>query len=96
MKLEKFLKHLPKSYSQVDIDLITRAFKTGAKAHENQKRVSGEPYFSHCIAVAKILAEMLVPPTIVAAGLLHDTVEDTQITSDDIRRDFGCDIMIVS
>jgi len=92
MKLEKFLKHLPKSYSQVDIDLITRAFKTGAKAHENQKRVSGEPYFSHCIAVAKILAEMLVPPTIVAAGLLHDTVEDTQITSDDIRRDFGCDI----
>ncbi len=92
MKLENFLKHLPNSYSQVDIDLITRAFKTGAKAHENQKRVSGEPYFSHCIAVAKILAEMLVPPTIVAAGLLHDTVEDTQITSDDIRRDFGDDI----
>ncbi len=81
-----------KSYSQVDRELIIRAYKTGATAHENQKRVSGEPYFSHCIAVAKILAEMLVPPTIVAAGLLHDTVEDTQITSDDIRRDFGDDI----
>ncbi len=92
MMLEKFLKHLPKSYSQVDRELIIRAYKTGATAHENQKRVSGEPYFSHCIAVAKILAEMLVPPTIVAAGLLHDTVEDTQITSDDIRRDFGDDI----
>ncbi len=92
MMLEQFLKHIPKSYSQIDRDLIIRAFNAGAKAHENQKRVSGEPYFTHCIAVAKILAEMLVPPSIVAAGLLHDTVEDTHLTSDDIRRDFGDDI----
>ncbi|MBG7609378.1 MAG: bifunctional (p)ppGpp synthetase/guanosine-3',5'-bis(diphosphate) 3'-pyrophosphohydrolase [Anaerolineae bacterium] len=92
MKIEQFLKHLPDSYSQIDKELIMRAFNTGEKAHQNQKRVSGEPYFTHCIAVAKILAEMLVPPTIVAAGLLHDTVEDTELTSDDIRRDFGDDI----
>ena len=54
MMLEQFLKHLPKSYSQIDRDLIIRAFNVGAKAHKKQKRVSGEPYFSHCIAVAKI------------------------------------------
>jgi len=89
---KQFLEHLPNSYSQVDKELIARAFVTGSKAHEKQKRVSGEPYFSHCVAVAKILSEMHVPPSIVAAGLLHDTVEDTKITLEDIRRDFGDEI----
>jgi GTP pyrophosphokinase len=59
------------------------------EAHREQKRNSGEPYINHCLAVANILTELRVPPEVVAAGLLHDTVEDTEVTLDDIRRDFG-------
>ena len=62
------------------------------RAHEGQKRASGEPYINHCIAVASILADMRVPPAVVAAGVLHDTVEDTEVTLDEIRRDFGDEI----
>jgi GTP diphosphokinase / guanosine-3',5'-bis(diphosphate) 3'-diphosphatase len=83
---------LPETYSPADLDLITRAFKFANEAHDGQIRVSGEPYINHSIAVATILAEMHVPPTVVAAGLLHDTVEDTHVTLNDIQRDFGAEI----
>jgi GTP pyrophosphokinase len=65
------------------------------EAHSEQKRHSGEPYINHCLAVASILADLRVPPEVVAAGLLHDTVEDTTITLNDIRRDFGDVIAIL-
>ena len=61
-------------------------------AHLNQNRVSGEPYINHCIAVASILAELRVPVEVIVAGLLHDTVEDTTITLEDITNDFGDDV----
>ena len=61
-------------------------------AHEGQKRASGDPYINHCLAVADILAEMRVPPEVVAAAILHDTVEDTNVTLADIQRDFGDEI----
>jgi GTP pyrophosphokinase len=61
-------------------------------AHMGQNRVSGEPYINHCVAVASILAELRVPVDVVVAGLLHDTVEDTAVTLDDIRNDFGDDV----
>lgn len=92
MNLDDLIKVLPENYSTVDRELVSRAYHTAETAHETQKRASGEPYLNHCIAVASILAEMRVPPAVVAAGLLHDTVEDTQVTLMDLTRDFGGEI----
>ncbi len=90
--LENLIEALPESYTMVDRDLIVHAYKYAEKSHENQKRVSGEPYITHCIAVAIILAELHVQPVVVVAGLLHDTVEDTPVTFEDISREFGEEI----
>jgi guanosine-3',5'-bis(diphosphate) 3'-pyrophosphohydrolase len=92
MHIENLMDSLPENYTPADRELVLRAYRVAEKAHETQKRVSGEPYIFHCLAVATILAEMHVPPSVVAAGLLHDTVEDTDITLDDISRDFGAEI----
>lgn len=92
MKIEDLLAILPESYSAVDRDLVQRAYTYAEEAHRDQKRASGEPYVTHCVAVAGILAEMKVPPVVVISGLLHDTVEDTKITNDDLRRDFGDEV----
>jgi len=87
--LEKLLEQLPDTYSLADRDLVQRAYRVAEEAHREQKRASGEPYINHCLAVASILAELRVPPEVIAAGLLHDTVEDTTVTLHDLRRDFG-------
>ena len=92
MRIDSLLAALPSSYTQADRDLIIRAYKVAESAHSGQQRASGEPYVSHCTAVATILAELRVPPAVVAAGLLHDTVEDTDITLDVIARDFSDEI----
>ena len=93
--LEKLLEQLPERYTITDRELIQRAYRVAEGAHRDQKRHSGEPYINHCLAVASILADLRVPPEVVAAGLLHDTVEDTSITLKDIRRDFGETIAIL-
>ena len=95
MRIETLMDSLPANYSAADRELIQRAYRVAALAHEGQKRASGEPYINHCVAVAGILAEMQVPPAVVAAGLLHDTVEDTALTLDDVRQDFGDEIAIL-
>jgi GTP pyrophosphokinase len=87
--LEKLLRHLPENYTSSERELVERAYRVAEEAHQTQKRLSGEPYINHCIAVANILSELKVPSEVVAAGLLHDTVEDTSVTLADIRRDFG-------
>jgi RelA/SpoT family (p)ppGpp synthetase len=87
--LEKLLEQLPDTYTLADKELIQRAYRVAEEAHRGQKRNSGEPYINHCVAVGQILAELRVPPDVLAAGLLHDTVEDTNLTLDDIQRDFG-------
>lgn len=92
MYLETLLQNLPDYYTGLDRELLTRAYQFAEKAHHDQKRVSGEPYISHCVAVATILAEMKVPPDAVISGLLHDTVEDTSVTLDDIRKNFSDEI----
>jgi len=89
MKIETLLETLPEKYSVVDRDLVKRAYYFAEKAHEGQMRASGEQYITHCVAVASILAELSVPPAVVIAGILHDTVEDTSITLDDIEQEFG-------
>ncbi len=87
--LENLLEQLPDTYTPADRELVQRAYRMAEEAHRGQKRISGEPYINHCLAVALILAELRVPPEVLAAGLLHDTVEDTTVTLEDIRRDFG-------
>ena len=92
MKLDNLFEALPKRYTPADEELIERAFKYAKKAHRSQKRLSGEPYINHCLAVAIILADMHVPSELVAAGLLHDTVEDTKIKLSDLNKEFGDEI----
>jgi len=87
--LEKLLEQLPETYTLADKELVQRAYRVAEEAHRGQKRNSGEPYINHCLAVAQILSELRVPPEVLAAGLLHDTVEDTTVTLKDIRNDFG-------
>jgi len=90
--LENLLEILPENYSRVDREFIIQAYNFAENAHAAQKRASGEPYISHCVAVAIILAELRVQPVVVAAGLLHDTVEDTPVTLQDIQRTFGDEV----
>src|SRR5690554_4159651 len=92
MTIDKLMETLPETYSAVERELIQRAYHFAAAAHEGQKHASGEPYIVHCLAVAAILAELKVPPVIVVAGILHDTVEDTDVTLDNIREEFGDEV----
>ena len=81
--------------NQDNLDLIYDAYCFGKEAHKNQKRKSGEPYFNHCLEVATILADWGMDQNIVISGLLHDTIEDTKITKDDIRKRYGSDILFL-
>lgn len=75
-----------------DTDLIIRAYNFAQKAHMGQLRKSGEPYFSHVFATARNLAELRMSPNVIAAGLLHDVIEDTQITREELAKEFGEEI----
>lgn len=92
MKIESLMEVLPDNFSVVERDLVMRAYRFAEQAHAGQMRVSGEPYITHCLAVAAILAELRVPSVIIIAGLLHDTVEDTDVTLEDVRREFGDEV----
>jgi GTP diphosphokinase / guanosine-3',5'-bis(diphosphate) 3'-diphosphatase len=75
-----------------DLDIIDRAYIFSARVHEGQLRLSGEPYLSHPLEVAGILAEMKLDPVSIAAGLLHDVVEDTHATLEEIESIFGTEV----
>src|SRR4030065_1713778 len=92
MQIEKLMESLPDLYTITDRDLIYRAYRIADIAHSGQNRVSGEAYSNHCVAVASILADLSVPVNVVVAGLLHDTVEDTAVTLEDIKNDFSEDV----
>ena len=89
-QFNEILKSCPRCKSKDDKALIRKAFDQANKAHEGMRRRSGEPYFYHPISVAKIAAEEIgLGTTSVVCALLHDVVEDTEITLEDIRVDFG-------
>jgi GTP pyrophosphokinase len=92
MKLESLVKALPEDTSPADRELIKRAYRVAETAHEGQTRASGEAYVQHCLAVAQILVDLKAPPAVIAAALLHDTVEDTSVTLEDLERDFGAEV----
>src|SRR5580704_12541696 len=72
-----------------DLTLVKKAYDFSLKHHQGQSRASGEPYLIHPLEVATVLAEMRLDTTAIAAGLLHDSIEDTSLTVDDIRTEFG-------
>src|SRR4051795_3690577 len=87
------LVELVKSYDpKADEAALDRAYVYSMKAHGAQLRASGDPYFSHPVEVAGLLAQMKLDTASIITGLLHDTVEDTVATLDDIERLFGPDI----
>jgi len=88
VELKSFLRKLPR-FKPKEIDIVARAYERACAAHEGQKRRSGEPYFSHCVAVAEILAELQMDVETIAAALLHDVVEDTDVTLDELQGEFG-------
>jgi GTP diphosphokinase / guanosine-3',5'-bis(diphosphate) 3'-diphosphatase len=75
-----------------DVEIVSRAYKYSFKAHEGQKRKSGEPFFVHPAAVADIIADLKLYTASVCAGLLHDAVEDTLVTVESIEKEFGQEI----
>lgn len=87
--LEELQNRILKYYPNADLAFIEKAYKFSESAHEGQFRRSGEPYFSHPLSVAGILADLNMDLDTIATGLLHDTVEDTHATLEDIRREFG-------
>ena len=89
---------LLESHQEIDeesFNLIYDAYLFGKKSHKDQKRKSGEPYFIHCVAVAQILASWGMDKNIIIGGLLHDTIEDTKVTKDDIKNRYGDDILFL-
>lgn len=87
--------HIDKYMNSGEIALVEKAYTYAQKAHQNQERISGEPYIIHPLAVAQILASLELDAPTLAAGFLHDVVEDTQITLEEIEKIFGPEIALV-
>jgi guanosine-3',5'-bis(diphosphate) 3'-pyrophosphohydrolase len=93
--LERILRALRQTNPRADVAVVERAYLIAKRAHEGQTRKSGEPYITHPLAVAEILVELGIGAKTIAAALLHDTVEDTTYSLDDVRRDFGDEIALL-
>ncbi len=92
VRLEDIVDTLQSNNPEADVDLVRRAYIFSAKAHQGQTRMSGEPYMVHPIEVAKILADLRLDASTVAAAMLHDTIEDTASTLEEIRGIFGDEV----
>jgi GTP diphosphokinase / guanosine-3',5'-bis(diphosphate) 3'-diphosphatase len=88
-KFRDLMKHMQLNRPQDDLTIVKKAYDYSLKHHEGQSRASGEPYLIHPLEVALVLCEMKMDPVAIAAGLLHDSVEDTSVTIGDIRKEFG-------
>jgi guanosine-3',5'-bis(diphosphate) 3'-pyrophosphohydrolase len=88
-KFRELMKRMRSNRPNDDLEIVKKAYEFSLKHHTGQTRASGEPYLVHPLQVALVLAEMVLDPVAVAAGLLHDSVEDTSVTIVDIRKEFG-------
>jgi GTP pyrophosphokinase len=86
--LEEILSNQPESSHEQ----LRRAYALAQRAHDGQTRASGEPYISHCLSTMQILADLNLDPDALAAALLHDAMEDTDVTYDELARDFGTEV----
>ena len=87
--MAKLTEIIGKSYTEEEIANVKKAYELAAKVHEGQKRLSGEPYIMHPLSVALILARLGMDDASIIAAMLHDTVEDTDLTNDEIKKEFG-------
>ena len=92
VRLEDIVERLQSNNPEADVDLVRRAYIFSARAHQGQTRLSGESYLIHPLDVAKILAELKLDAATVAAGILHDTIEDTTSTTEEIQSLFGDEV----
>lgn len=94
-RMDEFLKYLKKLNPNYNLELIKKAYMTAAKMHEGQLRKSGEPYIIHPVETAKILAQLGMDEQTIVAGLLHDVVEDTPYTEEQLTEEFGSEVTIL-
>ncbi len=92
IRINDIIERLQSYQLKADVDLVRKAYVWSAKLHKTQLRRSGIPYLSHPLEVAGIITELKLPDTVVAAALLHDTVEDSTITIEDLEHEFGTEI----
>ena len=85
--------HLESVYSGKELDLVHKAYSFAKEAHKNQKRASGEEYFIHPCFVARILVDLGLDASTVAAAFLHDVIEDTSVSENDIKSEFGEEVL---
>ena len=90
--IEKIIEKMKQNNPNSNVDLIEKAYNYANTNHENQNRVSGEKYIIHPLEVADILADLELDDSTIAAALLHDVVEDTPVTHEDIANEFGEEI----
>ncbi len=88
-RFRELMKKLRENRPNDDLELVKKAYDFSQKHHAGQSRASGEPYLVHPLEVANVLADMKMDPISIAAGLLHDSVEDTSVTTVEIRQEFG-------
>ncbi|GAA2524959.1 GTP pyrophosphokinase [Microbacterium mitrae] len=93
--LEHLLRTVRSHHPRGDLTIIEHAYEIAAQKHEGQKRQSGEPYITHPVAVAQILAELGLGPRAIAAALLHDTVEDTGYPLEELQAEFGDEVALL-
>ena len=91
--MESILMKIYEFYAGDERDMLLHAYDFAREAHRNQKRASGEPYFIHPCAVAEILIDLGLDAETIAAALLHDVIEDTPVTEEDVRREFGDNVL---
>jgi len=92
---QELVNRVQKYHPSDDISMIEKAYKVAAEAHKNQFRKSGEPYIIHPLDVAIILADLELDKETIVAGILHDVVEDTIMTDEDLQREFGDDVALL-
>ncbi len=92
---QDLIKRIRKYHPSDDISMIEKAYKVALKAHKDQKRKSGEPYIIHPLCVAIILADLELDKETIVAGILHDVVEDTVMTLDEVSKEFGGEVALL-
>jgi GTP pyrophosphokinase len=93
MDIDQLLDRVKSYNAEADLAVVRKAYEFSAKVHEGQRRRSGEPYLQHPIAVAGVLTSLKTDVTAIVAALLHDTLEDTMATPEELESEFGKDVV---
>jgi len=95
LDLQHLLSRIVSYYPTVNVEMIAKAYHFSERAHQGQSRESGAPYFEHPYAVALILAELELDVETIVAGLLHDVLEDTPVTREELEENFGATVLML-